>query len=354
MIPVGADRRRPLADWRTGLLRAVRHWVTARATDTALLAAPRLSVPAADRIGELLGRCGRHLPIVARRIADNMRALGVYSAAAHRAHFTQLGAHFAGALQALRCAGRETRDFTRLAAARVELDESILRLHVARAGGRGVILMGPHIANYLLDLARLSQEVPLTVYLRYSRDAGRREAKQRWYQASGVGWISEPAAAGGPLGRLGRMAAALRAGRVLFITPDLPQKREEGTPVQFFGREIYLPAGPGLLALRSGAPLFLLSASVRGPRQRLTLHGPFEDEAVLAERGGRKAAVERRLQWFAHGLERFLREQAPLWYLWGDKRWTRVLRGDPRYLSPRPHVAGMAAPPGAPDLARVI
>lgn len=341
------------------MLRAVRHWVTARATDTALLAAPRLSVPAADRIGELLGRCGRHLPIVARRVADNMRALGVYSAAAHRAHFAQLGAHFAGALQALRCAGCGAGDsgsgnLARLVAARVELDESVFRLRAALALGRGVILMGPHIADYLLNLARLSQECPLTVYLRYSRDAGRREAKQRWYQASGVGWISEPADAAGPLGRLGRMAAALRAGRVLFITPDLPQKREEGTPVQFFGREIYLPAGPGLLALRSGAPLFLLSASARGPRQRLTLHGPFEDEAVLAERGGRKAAVGRRLQWFAHGLERFLREQTPLWYLWGDKRWTRVLRGDPRYLSPRPHLSAEPPALGAPDLARVI
>jgi lauroyl/myristoyl acyltransferase len=311
-------------------LRSVRHWVTARATDAALLAAPQLSVATVDRLGRLLGDCGRHLPIVARQVTDNMRALGVYTPESQRAYFAQLGHHFAGALFALRNSDVRADDLARLAAERVELDASISGLHFALARGRGAILMGPHIANYLLNLARLSQDLPLTVYLRYSRSPRRRAAKERWYRASGVGWISEPANAAGPLGRLGQMAAALRSGRVLFITPDLPHARDRGAAVRFFGREIYLPTGPGLLALRSGAPLFLLSATADGQRQRLVVEGPYEDE--LCENGGRKAAVQRRLQWFATGLERFLRTQTPLWYLWGDKRWTRLLRGDPRYV----------------------
>jgi lauroyl/myristoyl acyltransferase len=323
--------------WRVGLLRGVRHWVTARATDAALLAAPRLSVAAADRIGALLGRCGQHLPLVARQVADNMRALGVYTAGAQREYFRQLGTHFAGALLALRTSrDRPAADLASLAVERVRLDPSVLGLRSALATGRGVILMGPHIVNYLLNLARLSQELPLTVYLRFSHSARRRAAKERWYQASGVGWISEAAEAGGPLGRLGRMAEALRRGRVLFITPDLPQPCDRGTPVRFFGREIYLPAGPALLALRSGAPLFLLLATVDGRQQRLLVQGPYDDAGQLDHLGGRKAAVQRRLQWFASGLERFLRTQTPLWYLWGDKRWTRLLRGDPRYVSPLP------------------
>jgi len=317
------------------LLRSVRHWVTARATEAALLAAPRLTVAAVDRIGALLGDCGRHLPLVGRQVADNMRALGVYTPDVQRAYFAQLGHHFAGALLALRApVERRADDLARLAAERVELDASVYRLRTALTVGRGVILMGPHIANYLLNLARLSQELPLTVYLRYSRSARRRAAKERWYQASGVGWISEAADAGGPLGRLGLMAAALRSGRVLFITPDLPQSRDRGLPVRFFGREIYLPAGPALLALRSGAPLFLLFATADGQQQRLVAHGPYPEEAP--DRGGRSAAVQRRLQWFASGLEQFLRSQTPLWYLWGDKRWTRLLRGDPQYMSPLP------------------
>jgi lauroyl/myristoyl acyltransferase len=336
----------------------MRHWVTARATDAALLVAPRMSIQAADQIGGLLGRGGRHLPLVARLVADNMRALGVYTAAAHAAYFAQLGVHFAGALQALRCVGHRgepqpSRELARLAAARVVLDASVFRLRGALAGGRGAIVVGPHIVNYLLNLARLNQELPLTVYLRYSTDRRRRAAKERWYQASGVGWISEAADAGGPLGRLGRMAAVLRAGRVLYITPDLPQKRDEGTAVQFFGREIYVPAGPALLALRSGAPLFMLLAEAEGSHQRLMLCGPFEDEHAADGHGERKGAVRRRLQWFAHGLERFLRAQTPLWYLWGDKRWTRVLSGDPRYVRRLTCTAESGLSRGSADLVGV-
>jgi lauroyl/myristoyl acyltransferase len=328
-------RHDPAAGWHGSqdLLRALRHWVTARATDTALWAAPRLSVRGVDRIGALVARCGPHSPIIARQVAENLRAVGVYSPAAVRDYFAQLGEHFSGALHALRCASRAgPGELAALAAERVELDDSVARLSTVLATGRGAILVGPHINNYLLNLARLNQVCPLTVYLRHSKDAQRRAAKQRWYEASGVGWISEPLDAGRTLGRLGRMAEALRAGRVLFITPDLPQKRESGTPVQFFGREIYLPAGPALLALRSGAPLFMLTAEMHGSRQRLVLHGPFVGDSETRGRDQRQAAVRARLQWFADGLERFLVEQTPLWYLWGDKRWTRLLRGDSRYV----------------------
>ena len=317
----------------------MRRWVTARATDAAVAAAPRLTVRTVDRIEALLARCGPYCPVVARSVADNMRALDVYSVTAHRGYFAQLGAHLAGALHTLRYA-----DATRgngmcdalagIVAERVELDESVGRLREAAARGKGVIIMGPHIANYLLNLARLNQDVPLTVYLRYSKDPRRRAAKQRWYQASGVGWISEPADAGGPLGRLGRLAAALRDGRTLFITPDLPQKRGDGTPVRFFQREIYLPAGPAVLAVRTGAPLFTLVARPVEQRQQLVLRGPLVAERSERGRDGRRAAIRQRVQWFATCFEQFITEQTPLWYLWGDKRWTRVLRGDPRYVRP--------------------
>lgn len=311
-----------------------------------MLVAPQLSVQATDRLGTLLGRCGQHLPVVGRLVAENMRALKLYSSAAHAGYFTHLGWHFAGALQALRCAGhaqcvRQSADLAGLAASRIEFDESVSHLLETVAEGRGAVLVGPHISNYLLNLTRLNQVLPLTVYLRYSKQHPRREAKQRWYQASGVGWISEATQAGGALGRLGRMADALRAGRVLFITPDLPQKRDSGTPVRFFDREIYLPAGAAALAVRSGAPLFLLTAKDHGTRQRLVVQGPFEDQGGL-RRGARREAIQRRMQWFASGLERFLRQQTALWYLWGDKRWTRVFRGDPRYVRWLP---ATAAPP---------
>ncbi len=321
------------------MLRAVRHWLLAGVTDAAVKVAPRLSPCAAERIAALIGHLGPRVPVLARMVADNMRAAGVYSAAAHRAYFAQVAGHFAGALHALRCAPRAIEggsdELIALAAERIELDESVQRLRAALNGGRGVILVGPHICNYLLNLARLNQAVPLTVYLRHAKDRRREAAKQRWYRASGVAWISEPADAGGPLGRLGHMAAALRAGQVLFVTPDLPQKRDDGVTVRLFGREIYLPAGPALLAERTGAPFFMLTASPAGGRQRLHVQGPFDANEDSRGAPARRMAVERRMQWFAEHFERLVRATPELWYLWGDKRWTRVFRGDTRYVGAR-------------------
>jgi len=323
------------------LLRGLRRWVTGWATDAGMWMAPQLSAAAVDRIGHWIGRCGGHLPLLVGAVADNMRAAGVYSPAAVRDYFVQVGIHLAGALHALRSAGARSAhdrgfELAELARARIELDASVGRLGEVAATG-GVILVGPHIANYLLGLARLNQEIPLTVYLRHSKDPRRQEAKRRWCRAAGVEWICEPPDVGSALGRLGPMAAALRNNRALFITPDLPQKRGQGVPVDLFGRRICLPAGPAWLALRTRAPMYLLLAEVRDQGQRLIVHGPFEHLGASSGRAERRTEVQRRMQWFAAKLERFLREQTPLWYLWGDKRWTRLFHGDRRYVSlPRP------------------
>ena len=272
-----------------------------------------------------------------------MRAAGVYSSATLVAYFRQIGQHFAGAMQALRCAAHPADgELARLAARHIELDESVDLLRTALAAGCGAVLAGPHINNYLLGLALLNAAIPVTVYLRYSKDERRRVAKQRWYHASGVEWISEPPHASGPLGRLGVMSAALRENRLIFITPDLPQKRAAGTPVHCLNREVYFPAGAALLALRARAPLFLLTAELRADRQRWQVRGPFEDGGASAD--SRRAALLARLQWFATGFTDFVRSAPELWYLWGDKRWTRVFRADPRYTQPRPDEDQLAEP----------
>jgi len=338
------------------MLARARRWVVARVTDAAVIAAPHLPAKVPDNMADWLSRWGPHLPILARMIADNMRAVGVFSHAIHRAHFQQLGRHFAGVLHTLRCDARRSgagaRDWLRRVAAReIELDRSVHALARADVGEKGVVLVGPHITNYLLGLARLNQVLPLTVYLRHTRRSRRLEARLRWYQASGVAWVSEPKDATRLLGRLAPMAAALRAGRVVFITPDLPQKRDAGTPVRLFDREVYLPGGPALLSLRTGAPLYALRAESEGARQRLIVAGPYvEPDASSSD--DRRAAVQRRMQWFAGHLESFIRSQPALWYLWGDKRWTRVFRGDPRYcglLEPLAHRAGPAFHPAVPQ-----
>jgi len=325
------------------MLTALRRWIVRRTTDLSLAVAPRLSADAVAAIGAALARAGMHCPVVARYVAENMQALGVYSPEALRSYFDWLGVHFAGALNALRLArgwkSGPSPEFAAIAGEQVELDASVGVLK--SAGGGGAVLIGPHICNYLVNLVRLSQELPLTVYLRYSKDAGRNRAKQLWYHVGGIDFICEPAGQGGRLGRLGRMADAVRAGRVVFITPDLPQKRDRGVPVRFFDREIYLPGGAAALALRTAAPLYILLARTSGRRQVLLVRGPYADSSgqagarrpVGGHASSRHVELRQHLQWFADHLVGFLREQTPLWYMWGDKRWTRVFRGDERYAA---------------------
>ncbi len=263
-----------------------------------------------------------------------MRAAGVYSSEAHRAYFAQLGRHFSGALHAVRCADEIADEgirptFRALVEQRVVLDDSIELLRSCIRRYDGAILVGSHVCDYLVFLARLNLVAPLTIYLRHSKDARKAALKSRWYRASGVQWIAEPLGTSRALGRLGTMAAALKDARVLFITPDLARKRDDGVPVEFFGREVYLPAGPAWLAERTGAPLFMLRAELQGDRQRISIEGPYE-------RGGnakRRAAVQARMQWYATQLEQQLRSHPHTWYLWGDKRWTRVFRNDPAYTA---------------------
>jgi lauroyl/myristoyl acyltransferase len=365
------------------VLRRARKWLVSRIDQAAVSCAPRMPPGALQGVEPLIAWCGPRMPVLARLAAQNMLSAGLYSRAIHREYFANVGAHLAGALQALHCAGRSPHaaqaNLEAEAAARIELDDSVQLLRAAHHCGRGAILIGPHISNYLLNLTRLNQVVPLTVYLRHSKDPRRQQAKQRWYRASGVSWISEPRAQSGPLGRLGQMSAALRAGRVLFMTPDLVKKRGEGVPVRLLGREIYLPGGAAALAARTGAPLFALHARSNGRAQRLLVRGPYEQSRPVSGRTRpnhvaapvqlplkpeqsaatsgpnappllaldpsipRSLAPSRRrhapallqtMQWFADEFERFLRDQPALWYLWADKRWTRVFRGDPRYVAP--------------------
>jgi hypothetical protein len=64
----------------------------------------------------------------------------------------------------------------------------------------------------------------------------------------------------------------------------------------------------------------------------LRFFGPRSAEVPDRRRGWRQEAVRERLQWFADLFTtEFVRPHPELWFLWGDKRWTRVFRGDSRY-----------------------
>lgn len=295
--------------------------------------APWLGERAPDRAGRVIARLGPYLPILARQVAENMRLAGVCSERSVHDYFGWLGEHFAGALHVLRCAACEPESpspaFLRLVHDRISIDSSLQSLRESIRPDRGAIILTPHINNYFMNVTRLNEEVPLTAYMRWVKDAKRQQAKEKWYHVSGADYISEPAESGGPLGRIKRMADVVNSGRSLVVLMDLTQKREDGIDARFFGREVYFPGGAVMLAIRTGAPVFVFTVRDTGRTQQIRLHGPYQADRSS---GSRRELSQRLVQTFADHLADMIRESPGLWYLWGDKRWTRTWHGDPRYV----------------------
>ncbi len=320
-------------------LRKLRQLITHGATDAALALAPLLTPARIDRLERLARRWAPRLPGLGDNVAANMRALGVFSPAIHQRYFDYAAQHGASSLYVLRAAATGAAEDRRALHDRmrstIHLDASIETLRQATADGRGAVIMGPHLPNFILALPRINEVAPLTIYMRHSRQRARHEAKLRWCRVTGMSWIIEPPD-DGKRSRLTGMTAAVREGRIVYVTPDMARKRGDGTPVRFFGREVYLPAGAVVLAARAGAPLFQLVSEPDGAGQQLKLLGPVQPPGADGARESSRAWINEQMQWFADVFERFVIENPALWYSWGDKRWTRLLAGDPELLGPPP------------------
>jgi len=339
-IPVAA----PVSS-RRSLVRRARKRLTLGALRAALSLAPRLNDRAADTIERALAglhRLGPLAPHLGRVVRANMRRAGVFRDQADRQYFHQVALHLTGAIQVLRhgrphgegVAGR----LAELIRRRVLRDESIENLRRAVAMERGVIIAPVHACQFLLGLARINQEVPVTVYLRYSRNAAGREAKRIWCRACGMRMIAEPSKAADPAARAAALAEVLAQKQVLVITPDVAQRRGKGVPVQLLGREVHLASGAASLSVLTGAPVVPVTVRPAGDKAQsrviMSIHKPIEPPDVVRKRGWRQEAIRQVQQRWTLVFEKFLRDYPHLWWLWADNRWTRAWRGDPKYSGP--------------------
>jgi lauroyl/myristoyl acyltransferase len=311
-------------------LREFRRRLAAKATRSVRVWGPRLSPRTIDRLESLLRFTGPKLPILSSLVAANLREAGLYSTGVHRAYFRQVALHLANALRVFRWADRPEQ-VAALAHEQVSLDESFDRLRSAAAGGQGAVLAPAHTCNYLLTLARINQEIPIRIYLRWSRDERKVAIKQEWCRAAGIGVLIEPPSVANPASRAMACVEALRAGQVLAMTPDIAQKDGEGVAVRFMDREVCLPSGPASIAMLAAAPLVPVYGRLREGRQELYAGEPIHVASRSRAEGGRRTALSEAMQRWTDGFEMFLRSSPELWYLWADSRWTRVFRRDRRY-----------------------
>jgi lauroyl/myristoyl acyltransferase len=198
------------------------------------------------------------------------------------------------------------------------------RYLAALSGGKGALMVCPHLIGHEIMAGSTTTELPITVLVRKSPDPEYEAIKQRWYAATGVEVVYRPDK-NSPLHGLAEMTTALRAlrkNRVLAMTPDLLQKPGTGVPVTLFGRTAELPAGPFFLAARTGAPLMPSFFHKEGDSYRLWTHEPMRLEAG----DSLEAAIAEGAQRWAGLFEAFVREHPDMWQFWLDKRWSRWLR----------------------------
>jgi len=107
----------------------------------------------------------------------------------------------------------------------------------------------------------------------------------------------------------------MREGGFVSIAGDLVWTDQRSlVPVKFFNRDVGLPAGPHLLALISGAPLFtLFTFRVKRGRHQIILSTPRRVKA--ASRTERSAAIQASAQEYASALESMVREHPFQWYI---------------------------------------
>lgn len=136
--------------------------------------------------------------------------------------------------------------------------------------GRGVITALPHLGNWDFAGAWLAQQgVPVTVVVE------RLQPRElfRWF-ADFRRTLGFEVLVNGP-GIGAELLAALRAGRVVVLLCD---RDVDGTGMEaeFFGESTYVPRGPAVLALRSGAALVSVHVRERGSGHHLTISAPLE------------------------------------------------------------------------------
>lgn len=269
----------------------------------------------AARLGAALGRLAYRPFGVRRRVVEaNLRAAfpdrgSAWIRRTARGAYAHLGRE---ALTMLRLAslGREGL----LARTRVT---GLYSMRAALRRGRGVVGVTGHLGNWRITAAALTARgMPVDVVAQGQANPLFDRAVNRARERLGMRVIDRR--------RAPRQALrSLRAGRVVGFVADQDARRS-GVFVPFFGRPASTHRGPALLAVRTGAPVFVVTA-LRSP------DGGWDVRAdpVEVDRAGATDDVVRRLTAaFTARLEMAAR-RAPEQYFWHHRRWKTAPAEEP-------------------------
>jgi lauroyl/myristoyl acyltransferase len=167
--------------------------------------------------------------------------------------------------------------------------EGIEHIHEARKQGQGMIVVTPHFGNWdIAAAATTALGLPLTAVTENygSADLNRRVIESR--RRIGIKVV--------PLGVTAGKAVinALRRNELVALVCDLPPREGRSVRVRICGQDAVVPAGPALLALRTGAPVLpFVCRRLEDNRYRVEVQPPLDfhptghkdrDVAALAQR----------------------------------------------------------------------
>lgn len=283
-----------------------RHRVEYAAFRAVLAGSERLGDERAAALGAALGRMGYPLGIKRADVHANLRiafpeANAEWIERVARASYEHLGRE---TIMMLRLASMSRAD---LVARTHTVNEDEARAAVAR--GKGVVVVAGHLGNWEIGAAMMAARgyavdviaKRATNPLFYERVLSARERL-------GVGVID--------FQRATRQALhALRSGRAVAFAADQHAGRS-GLWVPFFGRLASTYRGPALMALRTGAAMFLSIPLRRADGMYEITLEPIEVERT----GDMDADVLRLTQIYTRRLEAAVRAN-PEQYVWQHRRW---------------------------------
>lgn len=182
-------------------------------------------------------------------------------------------------------------------------------LRAAVEDGRGAVLVTGHFGNWEVGGASVAARgVPLDAVAQRQANPHFDRLINRAREGLGITVIRRGGAMNGAL-------RSLRRGRTVALVAD-QDARSRGVFVPYFGRPASTHRGPAVLALRTGAPVFMGTAVRRADgRYAVTIREiPVPSADDPEEQADRLTAV------LAAALEAAVREE-PGQYLWQHRRW---------------------------------
>ena len=183
--------------------------------------------------------------------------------------------------------------------------EGIGNLEAALAKGRGAIMAMPHLGAWDWGGAWLaSSGFPVTVVAEALEPVELYDWFAAWRQKMGMEVVAL-----GPDAGAGVMAA-LRRGRVAGLLCDR-DLTGDGIEVTFFGERTTLPAGPAMLAVRTGAPILPCCVLFEGDHRRGIVRAPLD----TSRRGSLRDDIQRITQDMADALAELIRLDPVQWHV---------------------------------------